>query len=336
MAQPPWLPDGSSRRPRLASAAGSGTNAGANVPGRDATSPTELRNERTLDIDLLPTVALLERLNDEDATVAGAVRRALPDLALLVDAATRALRAGGRVHYFGSGTSGRLAFLDAAELGPTFSLPPGVVIAHIAGGEPALTRAAENAEDDQASGAADAATVTAADVVMALSASGSAAYVAGALGRSRQAGAVTALVTANRDSPLAALADIVICADTGPEAITGSTRLKAGTAEKMLLNSFSTALMVRDGRTFSNLMVRLAPVNAKLRTRQIRLLSQASGASEAECAAALAATDGDVATALVTLLSGAEPLTARLALAKTDGVVRAAIDWLRDAGTATS
>jgi N-acetylmuramic acid 6-phosphate etherase len=314
MALPAWPADGSTGDDQAAG------------------SPTELRNDRTLDIDLLPTIALLERLNDEDASVAGAVRRALPDLALVVDAATQALQAGGRVHYFGSGTSGRLAFLDAAELGPSFSLPPGVVIAHIAGGEPALIRAAENAEDDRASGAADAAAVTAADVVVGLSASGWAAYVAGALSRSRQAGAVTALITANRDSQLTALADIVVCADTGPEAITGSTRMKAGTAEKMLLNSFSTALMVRDGRTFSNLMVRLAPMNAKLRTRQIRLLNQASGTAEAESAAALAAADGDVGVALVMLLSGAEPPAARRALDKTDGVVRAAIEWLRKAG----
>jgi N-acetylmuramic acid 6-phosphate etherase len=304
--------------------------------GPVAVSPTELRNERTLDIDLLPTVALLERLNDEDATVAAAVRRALPELGQVVDAATQALRSGGRVHYFGSGTSGRLAVLDAAELGPTFSLPPGVVTAHLAGGEPALTRAAENAEDDHASGAADAGLVTAADVVIGLSAAGAAAYVAGALSRSRQAGAVTALITANRASPLTALADIVVCAETGPEAITGSTRLKAGTAEKMLLNSFSTALMVRQGRTFSNLMVRLAPANAKLRTRQIRLLSQACGATEAECAKALAAAGGEVATALVMLLSGVEPPAARLALARTAGVVRAAIDWVRNEGAATS
>jgi N-acetylmuramic acid 6-phosphate etherase len=307
---------------------------GGTSSSRAASSPTERRNDRTLDIDLLPTESLLERLNDEDATVAAAVRRALPDLALVVDAAVSALRSGGRVHYFGSGTSGRLAFLDAAELGPTFSLPPGVVVAHIAGGEPALTRAAENAEDDAASGAADAAAVTAADVVVGLSVSGSAAYVAGALTRSREAGAVTALITGNPDRSLAKLADIVVLADTGPEAITGSTRLKAGTAEKMLLNSFSTALMVRDGRTFSNLMVRLAPVNAKLRTRQVRLLCQACGAAEADSAAALAEADGDVSVALVTLLSAADVATARVALEKSDGVVRTAIDWLREAGTA--
>jgi N-acetylmuramic acid 6-phosphate etherase len=307
------------------------------VPASDrgVVPPTELRNDRTLDIDVLPTLALLERLNDEDATVAASVCRTLPDLALVVDAADKALRAGGRIHYFGSGTSGRLAVLDAAELGPTFDLPAGVVVAHIAGGERALTRAAENAEDDHASGSADAAEVSAADVVIGLSASGSAAYVAGALARGRQAGTFTALFTANPHAPIARHADVVVCADTGPEAITGSTRLKAGTAEKMLLNSFSTALMVRDGRTYSNLMVRLAPVNAKLRARQVRLLSQASGAAEAECAAALRTADGEVRVALTSLLSGADAATSRRALAEAAGVVRAAVECIHrlDGGT---
>jgi N-acetylmuramic acid 6-phosphate etherase len=311
--------------------AGDSTLAGTmGVPAsrRLVASPTEMRNDRTLDIDGLPTLALLERLNDEDATVAAAVRRTLPELAVVVDAADRAVRAGGRVHYFGAGTSGRLAFLDAAELGPTFDLPPGIVVAHIAGGEPALTSAAENAEDDEASGAADAAEVTAADVAIGLTASGSAAYVASALAASRQAGALTALFTANPQAPIASVADVVVCAATGPEAITGSTRLKAGTAEKLLLNSFSTALMVRGGRTYSNLMVRLNPVNAKLRGRQVRLLSQASGAAEDESAAALTAADGDVRVALVGLLSGADIATARLALERADGIVRDAIGLL--------
>ena len=309
--------------------------AGDPVGGRLAASPTELRNDRTLDIDALPTLTLLERLNDEDALVAGAVRRALPDLASVVDAADRALRTGGRVHYFGAGTSGRLAVLDAAELGPTFDLPADVLVAHIAGGLPALTQAVESAEDDEASGARDAAQVAAADVVIGVSASGSAAYVGGALAHAGQAGAFTALFTANPQPPLEGLADVVVCASTGPEAITGSTRLKAGTAEKMLLNSFSTALMVRDGRTYSNLMVRLTPVNAKLRARQVRLLSQASGAAEAQCAAALSAADGDVRVALVALLSGADIATSRLALVKADGMVRGAIEQVRELGDGT-
>jgi N-acetylmuramic acid 6-phosphate etherase len=304
---------------------------GVPVPasGHLVASPTELRNDRTMDIDALPTLAMLEALNNEDAIVAGAVRQALPDLALVVDAAYRSLRSGGRVHYFGSGTSGRLAFLDAAELGPTFDLPPGVVVAHIAGGAPALTNAAENAEDDAASGAGDAALVTAADTVIGLSASGSASYVAGALAHARATGAFTALFTANPQAPIATHADVTVCADTGPEAITGSTRLKAGTAEKMLLNSFSTALMVRAGRTYSNLMVRLTPVNAKLRDRQVRLLGQASGAGEADCAAALSAAAGDVRVALISLLSGAGTSTAKRALADADGVVRAAVEHIQ-------
>jgi N-acetylmuramic acid 6-phosphate etherase len=304
----------------------------ADVPasGSFIASPTELRNDRTMDIDALPTLAMLEVLNAEDAIVAGAVRLALPDLALVVDAADRSLRAGGRVHYFGSGTSGRLAFLDAAELGPTFDLPPGVVVAHIAGGAPALTNAAENAEDDAASGAGDAALVTAADTVIGLSASGSASYVGGALERARATGAFTALFTANPQARIAAHADVTVCADTGPEAITGSTRLKAGTAEKMLLNSFSTALMVRAGRTYSNLMVRLTPVNAKLRVRQVRLLGQATGSGEADCAAALSAAQGDVRVALISLLSGADIPACERALAQADGIVRAAVERLQD------
>jgi N-acetylmuramic acid 6-phosphate etherase len=316
-----------------AQGAGPAGSAAGPASGPPVASPTELRNEKTFDIDALPTLRLLERLNDEDATVAAAVRQALPDLARVVDAADRALRAdGGRVHYFGAGTSGRLAVLDAAELGPTFDLPPGVLVAHIAGGQAALTQAVESAEDDEASGASDAAQVTAADVAIGLSASGSAAYVAGALARARRAGAFTALFTANPHAPIAGDADVVVCARTGPEAITGSTRLKAGTAEKLLLNSFSTALMVREGRTYSNLMVRLTPVNAKLRARQARLLSQASGAADADCAAALSAAGGDVRVALVALLSGADTVTSQVALAKADGMVRAAIELAADLG----
>jgi len=309
---------------------GSGMTTAGKEGQRLAVAPTEQRNLRTLDIDLLPTVTVLERLNDEDASVAAAVRRALPDLAVVVEAAAKALRAGGRVHYFGSGSSGRLAILDAAELNPTFDLAPGVVDAHIAGGAHALTMPVENAEDDRASGAADAAGVTAADVVIGLSASGTAPYVAAALALSREAGAFTALFTANPAAHLDVPPDVVVCANTGPEAITGSTRLKAGTAEKMLLNSFSTALMVRDGRTYSNLMVRLSPLNAKLRSRQIRILVQATGASEQDSEAALAQAGGDLPVALVALLAGADTATARAALSQARGVVRPAVDRLRD------
>ena len=290
--------------------------------------PTEERNGRTLDLDTLPTRDLLDRLNDEDALVAPAVRRALPALATVVDEAARRIGAGGRVHYVGSGTSGRLAVLDAAELRPTFGLAPGVVVAHLAGGDRALLQAVEGAEDDRAAGAAATATAGAGDLVVGLSASGAAPFVGAALQRARAAGAFTALITANPAAPLAGRADVCVCADTGPEAVAGSTRLKAGTAEKMLLNSFSTALMVRTGRTYSNLMVHVAPANAKLRARQRRLLAQATGAAEDRCATALAAAGGDLRVALVTLLSGADPDVARAALGRSGGVVRAALQDL--------
>ena len=302
------------------------------VPGSTppVASPTEARNDKTIDIDVLPTPALLESLNDEDVTVAAAVRQTLPELAQVVDAASQSLEIGGRVHYFGSGTSGRLAYLDAAELRPTFDLPNGVVVAHMAGGEQALTRPVENAEDDEASGAADADSVTSADVVIGVSASGSAAYVAGAMSHAREVGAFVALFTSNPQARLASSADVVVCADTGPEAITGSTRLKAGTAAKLLLNSFSTALMVRDGRTYSNLMVRLTPVNAKLRGRQVQLLSQATGAALTDCEQALSAAAGDVRATLVALLTGVNVAEAHVALANSNGRVREAVGLIQE------
>ena len=190
--------------------------------------PTEERNRRTLDLDTLPTLGLLSRLNDEDTLVAPAVRRALPALATVVDEAVRRVSAGGRVHYAGSGTSGRLAVLDAAELPPTFGLPPGVVVARLAGGDPALRAAVEGAEDDRAAGRAAAAGIGPGDLVLGLSASGSAPYVGAALAQAQRSGAFTALITANPAAPLAAVATVCVCADTGPEAVTGSTRLKAG------------------------------------------------------------------------------------------------------------
>jgi N-acetylmuramic acid 6-phosphate etherase len=232
------------------------------------------------------------------------------------------------VHYVGSGSSGRLAVLDAAELRPTFGLAPGVVVAHLAGGDPALLHAVEGAEDDRAAGAAAIAGTGPADLVLGLSASGAAPFVGAALERARADGAFTALITANPAAPLAGRADVCVCADTGPEAVTGSTRLKAGTAEKMLLNSFSTALMVRAGRTYSNLMVHVAPANAKLRARQRRLLAQATGAPDGRCATALADAGGDLRVALVTLLSGVDPDAARAALSRSGGLVRAALQDL--------
>ncbi|TDW65807.1 N-acetylmuramic acid 6-phosphate etherase [Kribbella pratensis] len=289
------------------------------------TSPTEQRNPRTLAIDAVGTSEILQMLNNEDARVAGAVSAVIPELTKAVDAAVEAVRGGGRVHYFGAGTSGRLAVLDAAELLPTFHVPDGLVVAHHAGGMEALLRAVENVEDSEDGGAADAAAVTGQDLVVGLAASGSTPYVAGALKAARAAGATTVLVTSNPDAPLAPLADVVIAADTGPEVIAGSTRLKAGTAQKMILNAFSTTLMIKLGRTWSNLMVDLVATNAKLRGRMLRILAEATGADEAACEAALAEADGELKPALVHLLTGSPVAQARAALDAAHGRVATAL-----------
>lgn len=288
-------------------------------------SPTEERNPRTADIDVVPTLELLQRINDEDATVPGAVRAALPQLAELVDVTVARLGAGGHVHYFGAGSSGRLGLLDAAEIPPTFGVGPDLFVAHLAGGDAAVRRAQEGAEDDEAQGALEAEDVTASDVVVGLASSGYTAYVGGALRQTRAVGAHTALVTSNPAAPLASLVDTLVCVQTGPEAITGSTRLKSATAQKLVLNAFSTAVMVRAGRTWSNLMIDLVPSNAKLRGRVLRLLSQATGEDEATCETALGRADQEPKTALVALLSGVGPERARAALTAAGGRVALAL-----------
>ena len=292
-------------------------------------SPTEDRNPATADIDHLPVRRLLECLNDEDARVAGAVRQALPAVADLVEAALNSLGHGGHVHYFGAGTSGRIALLDAAELPPTYGVPPDLFVAHLAGGDGAVRRAREGSEDDQAQGAQEAAeAVVAGDLVIGIAASGYTRYVGGALRAAREAGAHTGLVTSNPSAPLAALADTVVVTETGAEAITGSTRMKAATAQKLVLNSFSTAVMVRTGRTWSNLMVDVVPTNAKLRGRMVRLLAQATGLEEEACEEALVAAGNETKTALVMLLSGRSAAAARDALSRGDGVVARALTSL--------
>jgi N-acetylmuramic acid 6-phosphate etherase len=286
---------------------------------------TEVRNNRTRDIDAVPTLELLTLLNAEDASVAGAVQATLPILAEVVDLVVDRLNAGGRVHYFGAGSSGRIGVLDAAEIAPTFGTDPPLFIAHHAGGEGAVVTAIEGAEDDEDLGLAAGSVLTSADVAVGLSASGRTPWVAGALKAGRAVGATTVLVSSNLAAPLCALADHCILVDTGAEAIAGSTRLKAGAAQKMVLNGLSTAAMVRLGRTYSNLMVAMSGRNAKLGNRQITILMEASGASEAECHAELDRCDGDLRLALLCLLSGLAPGQARPRLAAAHGSVRAAL-----------
>ena len=293
-------------------------------------APTEERHPGTTSIDTHTSLDILRALNAEDATVAGAVSEVLPELAHLVDRAVESLRAGGTVHYFGAGTSGRLAVLDAAELRPTFNAPAGLVVAHHAGGPEALLQAVENVEDDADLGRSEADDLRPGDVAIGLTASGRTPFVAGALARARELGAVTALVTANPNAELAVLADILLAVRTGPEALTGSTRLKAGTAQKLVLNSFSTAVMIRLGRTWSNFMVDVVATNAKLRGRVLRILREATGASADQSRDALDAADGELKPALLSLLAGVDAGTARDAIAAHDGSVARALAVLGD------
>lgn len=291
-------------------------------------APTEERHPGTTGIDTASTLEVLALMNEADRTVADAVAETLPELAALVDHAVRAIRAGGHVHYFGAGTSGRLAVLDAAELRPTFNAPEGLFVAHHAGGSTALLRAVENVEDDVDLGRSEARDLTRHDIAIGLTASGRTPFVEGALLEARERGARTALVTANPGAELTAYADHLLVADTGPEVLTGSTRLKAGTAQKLILNGFSTAVMIRLGRTWSNLMVDVVATNAKLRGRVVRILQEASGASDEEARAALEAAGGQLKPALLSLLAAVPVGQAITALSASDGSVATALSAL--------
>ena len=289
-------------------------------------SPTEQRNPGTEGIDRLPTVDVLRMINSEDRLVPAAVAKVLPELARAVDLAVATLRAGGRIHYAGAGTSGRLATLDAAELVPTFNTPIDWFVTHHAGGTAALRTAVENAEDDWDGGGDEIrASVQPGDVVFGLTASGRTPYVLGALAAGNEIGARTVLMSANPAARPSVPVDVLIAVNTGPEVIAGSTRMKAGTAQKLVLNAFSTAVMIKLGRTYSNLMVSMRATNAKLRGRTLRILREATGLDEAECTAALLESDGDLKVALVRLLAGIDSVQAAEALTATGGHVRNAL-----------
>ena len=294
------------------------------------TSPdpvTERRAEQGADLDLRSTLELVELINDEDALAAPAVRTVAPALAAAIDAIVERLEGGGRLLYAGAGSSGRLAAVDAAECGPTFGLAPGRVQALVAGGAGALAVAQEEAEDDAEAAAADLAAVgvTPVDAVVVLSASGSTPYALGAARAARAAGALTVAVVCAEGSELEALAEHAVVALVGPEVIAGSTRMKAGTAQKLVLNTISTVAMVRLGRTYGNLMVDVVASNAKLRARARRAVELAAGVSEEQAAAALEAADGDAKVAIVALLARVDARTARDRLIGAGGSVRGAL-----------
>jgi N-acetylmuramic acid 6-phosphate etherase len=292
-------------------------------------SPTEQRNPRTGDIDLMSTIGILGMINAEDRRVPDAVNAVLPQVARAVDYAVEALRSSHRVHYVGAGTSGRLATLDAAELVPTFNVPKDWFVPHHAGGERALRHAVENAEDDAKAGATEmTSAVEPGDFVLGLTASGRTPFVLGGLAAASRRGARTALVSGNPLAVQPSGVDVLIAVDTGPEAIAGSTRMKAGTAQKMILTAFSTATMIKLGRTYSNLMVSMRATNAKLRGRMVRILREATGMSAQDCSEALTEANGELKVALVHLLSDVDVARATQALEANDGHVRKALDSL--------
>ena len=286
---------------------------------------TEGRLPEAMELDRLTTLEQLELMGRQDQIAVDAVAAARPQLARAIDLAAPRLRQGGRLIELGAGTPGRLAVLDAAECGPTFGAD-GQVIAVMAGGMLAMSNAIEGSEDDLALGVSDVCdlAVSEIDVVVAVSASGRTPYVLGAVELAREHGALTVGVVNNTGSALAAMCDIAIEVPTGPEIISGSTRLKAGTAQKLVLNSISTLVMVRLGRTYGDLMVDARASNAKLRRRAHRIVMEGSGASEAEVSTALEAAGGEVKVALVMLLAGLGVAEARTRLASADGHVRAA------------
>ncbi len=289
---------------------------------------TESRNPRTMDLDLLDTRALLERINDEDRGVPEAVRAAIPQIAQAVELVVASFAAGGRLVHVGAGTSGRLGVLDAAECPPTFSSPREQVVGVIAGGAEALQRAVEGAEDRADEGAAqmEALGVGPRDTVVGIAASRRTPFVLGALERARARGAKTVYLNMSPGSGRDAQVDVEISVPVGPEVLTGSTRMKAGTAQKLVLNMISTGAMVRSGKAYENLMVDLTATSEKLRERSRRIVMIVTGVGYSAAVELLEAAGGRVKTALVMGRLGLDRAAAEFRLEAARGVVRAALE----------
>jgi len=282
------------------------------------------------DLDLLDTTDLVRRMNEEDRRVPEAVAARGAEIAAAVDGITERFRRGGRLIYIGAGTAGRVGVLDASECPPTFGTDPSMVVGLIAGGEAAIRSAVENAEDDE-----DAAGIalreldlSALDTVVGISASGRTPYVVGGLHAAREKGALTIAIASNAASEIGAIADIAIEVVTGPEFISGSTRLKSGTAQKLVVNMLTTLSMIKLGKTHHGVMVDLLATNEKLHARSIRTVTELTGADVPTAARALAEADGSVKLAILMLSTGASADAAREALRDADGILRVAIDAL--------
>lgn len=288
---------------------------------------TEMRNPGTMNLDEMTPAEIISTMNREDAGVVAAVAETLPQVARIVEFATQSLRQGGRIIYIGAGTSGRLGVLDAVECPPTFGVTDQEVMGLIAGGEGAFVKAKEGAEDDEEQGGRDldAVGLTARDTVIGLTASGRTPYVLGALRRAREVGCPTAAISCNRRAQASRLADAAVEVDTGPEVLSGSTRLKAGTAEKMILNMISTASMVGVGKVYQNLMVDVRQTNQKLVCRAEHIVMQSTGCTREEAAQALRDAGGEAKPAVVKLLLDTDVDTANRLLEQAEGSVRRAV-----------
>ncbi|WP_262061361.1 N-acetylmuramic acid 6-phosphate etherase [Streptomyces sp. STR69] len=288
---------------------------------------TEAFRPELAGIDQLPTLDIARLMNAEDATVAVAVAQRLPEISAAIDAVAERMGRGGRLIYMGAGTAGRLGVLDASECPPTFNTDPSQVVGLIAGGPAAMVTSVEGAEDSRELAVADldALTLTADDTVVGVSASGRTPYAIAAVEHARSEGALTIGLSCNEHSALAAAAEHGIEVVVGPELLTGSTRLKAGTAQKLVLNMLSTITMIRLGKTYGNLMVDVRASNEKLRARSRRIVALATGADDAEIERALAATDGEVKNAILVVLAGVDGPTAARLLEESGGRLRAAL-----------
>jgi N-acetylmuramic acid 6-phosphate etherase len=290
-------------------------------------SITEQRNPKTRDLDRVSTLQMVQMMNSEDHLVAPAVAKTLPVIAAAIDEISKRMSEGGRLFYIGAGTSGRLGVLDASECPPTFNADLDQVVGIIAGGDIAIRHAVEEIEDRPEQGAADLArqNLKSLDSVVGLASSGRTPYVLGAVKYARQLGAYTVAINCVPDSPLSKEVHLSIEPITGPETLTGSTRLKAGTAQKMVLNMISTGVMVKLGKVYSNLMVDARATNSKLRARSFRIIQEACGVGDEQAAEALQACDGEVKTAIVMVLNHTTPENARSLLIQAGGNIHTAV-----------
>lgn len=289
---------------------------------------TESRNPASAEIDTLSTIEMLQVINQEDQKVALAVQAVLPQIAQTVDAITAAFANGGRLIYMGAGTSGRLGILDASECPPTYGTHPDMVIGLIAGGHQAILKAVENAEDNAQMGQDDLKTLnlTQHDVVVGIAASGRTPYVLGGLKYAKSVGATTASIACNPECAMAEAADIAILPVVGAEVVTGSSRMKAGTAQKLVLNMLTSGAMIRSGKVFGNLMVDVEATNAKLIQRQTNIVIEATGATKEQAEKALEACERHCKTAILMILADLDAEQAKSRLAEHSGFIRAALN----------